>query len=218
VAIKESAETWVRGAPGQALILVAAVGIVVGGVAGLGGGYKVEQSRTRSDVRRLQEELKKNPSAGSSSTALGQRIGTVSAVSGSTVTISTKRQGAQHLDIANAALEKGVAGSKNDIVVGRRVLVTVTGSAVIVLPSTSRLGRTVATVGTDSFTIAKTNSARAATITLAKVKSVETVSSATASDVKVGTQALAGGRQGAAKGEFTAVEVILLPPGSGFGS
>ena len=82
MSIKDSAETWVRGAPGQALILVAAVGIVIGGVVGLGAGFKIEQNRTRSDVKKLRAQLQQGVggsggTAPSASASLGQRIGKV---------------------------------------------------------------------------------------------------------------------------------------------
>jgi hypothetical protein len=223
VSIKDSAETWVRGAPGQAMILVAAVGIVVGGVAGLGAGFKIEQNRTRSDVKKLRAELAtKSSGTGATPTAsasLGQRIGKVTKASGATITVSTKRQGSQKLITSGTTqFEQTAKGSTADIVVGRRVLVTVPGTAVIVLPTTSQLGRTVSSVGSSSFAIAKTNNAKAGSVSMSNIKEVDTVSTATLSSVKVGSDVLAGGRSAATKGSFNAAEVILLPVGSGFAS
>jgi hypothetical protein len=222
VSIKESAETWVRGAPGQALILVAAVGIVIGGVAGLGAGFKIEQNRTRSDVKKLRTELQGAGGAGGSgattptaSASLGQRIGKVTASSAGTLSLATKRKGAQDVHTTSATQFESLAkGSTADIVVGRRVLVTVPGNAVIVLASTSRLGRAVQTVATDSFTLAKTNNAKAGSIPMNKIKEVDTTTPATLADFKVGSEVLSGGR-GTGQ-DFSAAEVILLPAGSPF--
>ena len=63
MAIKDSAEGWVRGKPVLAMVVVALIGAVVGGVIGLGVGFKVEQSRTRDDVKRLQQQIKSSGAA-----------------------------------------------------------------------------------------------------------------------------------------------------------
>ena len=93
--------------------------------------------------------------------------------------MATKRQGSQELlTSATTQFEQTVKGTKTDIVVGRRVLVTVSGTAVIVLPAGSQLGRTVSSVGNDSFAIAKTNNAKAGTVPMGSVKEIDTVSTA----------------------------------------
>lgn len=219
MSIKDSAETWVRGAPGQAMILVVAVGIVIGGVAGLGAGFKIEQNRTRSDVKKLRTELQGQAGSGGSAPAaagsLGQRIGRVTAASAGTLNLATKRKGAQTLHTTTTThFEQLGKGSTADIVVGRRVLVTVAGNAVIVLPGSSQLGRIVQTVAGDSFALAKTNNAKGGSIPMNKVKEVDTTSAATFADFKVGTEVLSGGR-GSGQ-DFNAAEVILLPAGSPF--
>jgi hypothetical protein len=204
------------------MILIAAVGIVVGGVVGLGVGFKIEQNRTRSDVKKLRTQLQaaqKAPGASgpSASASLGQRVGKVTKVAGTTVTVATKRQGSQDLlTTATTQIEKAAKGSTTDIVVGRRVLVTVAGADVIVLPTTSQLGRVVSSVGSSSFTIAKTNNAKAGSVSMGSVKEVDTISTAALSDVKVGAEVLAGGRTASAKNAFNAAEIILLPAASGF--
>ena len=53
MSIKDSAENLGSGRARAGMILVAAVGIVIGGVVGLGAGFKIEQNRTRSDVKKL---------------------------------------------------------------------------------------------------------------------------------------------------------------------
>jgi len=217
VSIKDSAETWVRGAPGQAMILVAAVGIVVGGVGGLGAGFKVEQNRTRADVKRLRAELQgitpgATPAAGA---ALGQRIGRVTATNAGTLTIQTKRKGVQTVHTtATTQFEQLAKGSNSDILVGRRLLVTTTGSQVIVLSQSSKLGRMVTGIAGQTVSLAKGNNSKAGTVLINKVRLVNTTSPEPQSDFKTGSEVLAGGR---GTGQtFTAVEVILLPAGSGF--
>ena len=56
--IKDSTEGWVRNKPALAMVAVAAVGLVVGGLIGLGVGYKIEKNRVQDDVQRLQSQLK----------------------------------------------------------------------------------------------------------------------------------------------------------------
>ena len=152
MSIKDSAETWVRGAPGQAMILIAAVGIVIGGVVGLGAGFKIEQNRTRSDVKKLRAQLQQGVggsggTAPSASASLGQRIGKVTTAAGGTLTVVTKRQGTQSVHTTGSTqYEQLVKGSTSNVVVGRRILVTVSGEAVVVLPAGSQLGRMVTNV------------------------------------------------------------------------
>ena len=108
--IKDSTEDWVRGKPAQAMILVAALGLVVGGVIGLAGGYKIEQSRTKSDVKRLQDQLKGAVASGApigATVKLGQRVGKVTTVNGTTITLTTNRLGSQQIKTsATTAFEK----------------------------------------------------------------------------------------------------------------
>jgi len=217
VAIKDSAETWVRGAPGQAMILVAAVGIVVGGVAGLGGGFKIEQNRTKADVKQLRAELQARApgAAATAGASLGQRIGKVTALTAETITIQTKKKGAQAVHTTTATLfEQLTKGANADIAVGDRMLVTLSGTEVIVLPASSKLGRMVTAVTSTSVALAKGSSPRAGSIPINKVRVVDKTEAAQLSDLKAGSEVLAGGR-GTGQ-NFSAVEVILLPAGSGF--
>jgi hypothetical protein len=217
VSIKDSAETWVRGAPGQAMILVAAVGIVIGGVAGLGGGFKIEQNRTKSDVKQLRAELQaKAPGAAATAGgSLGQRIGKITALTANTVTIQTKRKGIQALHTTSTTVfEQLTKGANADIAVGDRILVTLAAGQVIVLPSSSKLGRMVTAVTNTSIALAKGSAARAGSIQINKVRLVDTTTSAQLSDFKAGSEVLAGGR--GTGHTFSAVEIILLGAGSAF--
>jgi hypothetical protein len=214
VAIKDSAESWVRGKPVLAMVVVAVVGIVVGGLVGLGVGYKIEKSRTRSDVQRLQKKIKDagivNPDA-----PIKARVGTVSSVNGSTLDVRTTKQGLQKVTAAaGTPYEKAVPAATSDIAVGRRVLVAKGGKEVIILASTSPLGRVVSNVASDTFTVTDKNG-KPVKVKLSNLKQVYKLTTAQPADAKVGTLVLAGGRGAGANG-FAAVEIIVLPAGSAF--
>ena len=212
VAIKDSAENWVRGKPMQAIVLIAAAGIVLGGIVGLGAGWKIEQNRTKDDVKRL----KAGGAAAAGTGALGQRVGKVSAVTDGTLTLVTKKSGTQAIHTTTlTTVEKTAKGTPADITVGRRVLLTLNGNDVIVLPAGSKLGRLVSNVTTDSFSVAKPSGGRGAQIKTSNVKVVSTVAPGKLTDVKSGTLVLAGGRA-PDKSSFNATEVIVLPSGSAF--
>jgi hypothetical protein len=214
VAIKDSAESWVRGKPVLAMVVVALIGAVVGGVIGLGVGFKVEQSRTRSDVKRLQRELK-GSNSGNPHGPLGQRVGQVTGSSAGSLSLKTKLQGAQQITTtATTPFEKTVVAKTGDIAVGRRVLVATGGHEVIVLPAASKLGRVVASVGKDNFAITNKNG-RQIKVKLANVQKVYTLTPAKAADAKVGADVVVGGRS-AGKNGFAAVEIIVLPTNSTF--
>lgn len=214
--IKDSAETWIRGKPAQAAVIIAAVGLVLGGVIGLGAGYTIEKNRTKADVDRLKAALKAGGKPVTVSGTLGQSVGKVTAVGTDTITVDTKRKGSQEFrTTAETRFEQAVKGATSDITVGSRVLVTINGREVIILSDTSKIGRKVLTVGSDSFSIAKPNGGPGAKLMLENVKSVSKLSPANFSDIKTGSSVLAGGRE-ANKDAFNAVEVILLESGSGF--
>ena len=187
--MKDSTEHWVRGKPAQAMILVAALGLVVGGVIGLAGGYKIEQSRTKSDVKRLQDQIKTAVASGApvgTNVNLGQRVGKVTAVNGTTFTVTTNRLGSQQVATsATTAFEQTAKGTTSDIAVGSRVLVALKGADIIVLPKSSRIGRLVTNVGSANFSIASQKGSRAETIKLTNVKNVSVTTPAGQSDVKV---------------------------------
>jgi hypothetical protein len=166
--IKDSTENWVRGKPAQAMILIAALGLVVGGVIGLAGGYKIEQSRTKDDVKRLQEQIRAAAAQGADvGGPLGQRFGKVTAVKDTTITMSSNEQGSQTVNTsANTAFATTEKGTTSDLTVGSRLLVALNGANVIVLPKDSRLGRLVTNVGSETFAIARPKGGKPLTIKL----------------------------------------------------
>ena len=213
MAIKDSVENWVRGKPMQAVVLIAAGGIVLGGVVGLGAGWKIEQNRTKNDVKRLQASGK---TAANGTGPLGQRTGKVSSVTEGTLTVVTKKKGNQAVKTTTlTTVGQAGKGAPADITVGRRLLLTADGHDVIVLPQGSKLGRLVTSVTTSSFAVAKPDGSRGVSIKTANVKVVDTVTPAKLTDVKTGSEVIAGGRA-AGGNAFNASEVILLPDGSAF--
>ena len=217
MSIKDSADEWVRKGPTQAIAVVAAVGLVLGGLIGLGVGYKVEQSRIKSDVKKLQTRLRAATApATTGKGALGQRVGTVTTTSGTNITLSTKKRGAQVL-VTNpkTVFETAVRGTIADVRAGRRVLVTAGGNEIVVLPVGSKLGRVVSAVASDLIKLNAGNGAPASRIDTPKVHRVETLKPAKFADVTKDDNVLAGGR--ATNGDnFVATEVIVLPADSGF--
>ena len=220
MSIKTSADEWVRKGPTQAIAVVAAVGVIIGGLIGLGVGFKVEQSRTKDQVDRLKQQVanKKAASPGVLVGALGQRVGVVTAKSGSIITIRTKQRGEQKIaTTATTLFEATTRGTIADVHSGRRILVTVGGSDIIVLSAGSKLGRVVTKVASDVIEVAKEDDLPAGTIKTADVHGVETLKSVKLADVAVGDQVFAGGRA-KDKQTFSAIEVIVLADDSGFAS
>ncbi len=218
MALKDSLQRWLRSGP-QAVAVVAAVALVIGALLGLGLGYKIEKSRTQSDVKRLQKEIKKLGGGGQKKKggAVGQRIGKVTANVNGTLTVTTAKTGSQVVQTTSATkVEHATNGKVQDVTVGRRVLVTPGGAEVLVLPATSPLGRVVQKTSSTSFTIAAGNGAPAGVVKTATVRRVEVASPEALSAIKPGARVLAGGRA-STKAVFDAVEIIELPTDSAFG-
>jgi hypothetical protein len=197
-------------------VIVALLGAVIGGVIGLGVGFKVEQSRTRKDVKRLQAKLNEKGVVNQQG-PLGNRVGRVTAASAGLLSVSTKLQGTQQVHTtATTPFEKTAAAKVADIAVGSRVLVSPGGHEVIILASSSKLGRVVSSVGSKDFAITN-KKGKQVKVKLTNVQKVYKLTPATSADAKVGTEVLVGGR-GAGKTGFSAVEIIVLPAGSSFGA
>ena len=213
MSIKTSADEWVRKGPTQAIAVVAVVGIIVGGLIGLGVGFKIEQSRTKDQVNKLQKQA---ASLGVVIGSLGRRVGPVTATSAKTLTVTTKKDGSQTLETTPQTLiGRATAGTIADVHPGRRILVTNGGSEIIVLSATSRLGRPVTNVGSAAITVKNEKNGKSGTIKVAGVHRVATLKPAKLADVSKGDQVMAFGRAKDGK-TFSTVEVILLPDGSGF--
>jgi hypothetical protein len=213
VTIKDSAESWVRSKPMLAMVAVAAIGLVIGGIVGLGVGYKVEKNRVQDDVQRLQRQLRE-AGATTSSEKVVQRVGEIKAVSGSTLTVKTRLQGDQDIQTTSAAFQKTAEGKTADIAVGDKILVATGGHEVIILGDDSEIGREVTRVTDDGFTVAA-KKGRTADVKTSNVDKVYTLTAAQSSDAKVGTGVVVAGKRVGTEG-FQAVEVIVLPTDSAF--
>jgi hypothetical protein len=218
VAVKDSAEGWVRNKPVLALVVMAVLGLVVGGLVGLGVGYKIEKNRVQKDVQRLQSELKQGGggAGGAANGKVVQRVGQITGSSGNTLTVKTKLQGSQDLTTSSdTAFEKTTEAQFSDIAVGNKVLVAVGGKEVIIVPDSSQIGHQVTKVDADGFTVEgkKGTNAPVKSKNITKVYKLESGTSADAkvdSDVIIATKHESTGLQ--------ALEVIVLPAGSGFSS
>ena len=211
--IKDSTESWVRSKPMLAMVAVGAIGLVIGGIVGLGVGYKVEKNRVQSDVQRIQRQLQES-GATSSSDKVVQRVGEVKAVSGDTLTVQTKLQGDQDIQTGSAAFVKTEAGKTSDITEGKKILVATGGHEVIILPDDSEIGREVTRVTDDGFTVAA-KKGKSADVKSSNVDKVYTLTTAQSSDAKVGTGVVVAGKRAGSEG-LQAVQVIVLPDGSAF--
>jgi hypothetical protein len=213
VTIKDSAESWVRSKPVLAMVAVGAVGLVVGGIVGLGVGYKVEKNRVQDDVQRIQQQLR-DAGVTTSNQKVVQRVGEITAVSGSTLTVKTKLQGDQDIGTASASFQKPVDGEASDIAVGKRVLVAKGGREVIVLNDDAEIGGEVTRVTDDGFTVSF-KQGRSADVKSSTVDTVYKLGTAESADAKVGAGVVIAGKATGTDG-FQAVEVIVLPAGSAF--
>jgi hypothetical protein len=216
MSIKESTDEWVRKGPTLAIAIIAAAGLLIGGLIGVGVGFKVEQSRTKSDVQKLKDQLKAKGGSSATTAALGQRSGKVTAKTANTIDLATKTRGAQVLTTnASTDFVKAVSGTIADVKSGRRILVTPGGAEIIVLATESELGRVVTAVASDSITIAEGSGSPGGKIDTADVHRVSIVKPATAADVTTGGALLAGGLATSDK-NFDATEVIVLPADNAF--
>jgi hypothetical protein len=213
MSIQTSADEWVRKGPTQAIAVVAGAGLVLGALIGFGVGFKVEQSRTKSDVKKLHARLK--AATPPENLPLKKRVGTVTAAAAGTITLKTKKQGSQVITTTPSTVYETTAkGTIADVTSGRRILVTPGGNEIVVLPVSSRLGRVVSAVASDFVQLATTKGAKGAKIKTVDVHRVETLKPAKSTDVGADDNVIVGGR---ANGKsFTATEVILLPADSGF--
>jgi hypothetical protein len=215
VTINESAQGWVRNKPVLALVAAAAVGLVVGGLVGLGVGYKIEKNRVQKDVQRLQSQLKAagvvNPSG-----KVAQRVGQITGSSGNTLTVKTKLQGTQDITTtADTKFEKTTEAQISDVAVGNKVLVSVGGKEVIIVPDDSEIGREVSKVDDDGFTV-EGKKGKTAPVKTKNVTKVYKLESGTSADAKVDSDVIIATKAG--DSGLQALEVIVLPADSAFNS
>jgi hypothetical protein len=208
MSIKTSADEWVRKGPIQAIAVIAAVGIIVGGLVGFGVGFKVEQGRTKDEVKQLKAQAK---AKGVLVGPIRKRAGKVTAISGPSITLATGKNGSLTLaTTATTRFETTARGTIADVHSGVRVFVTPGGGEIMVLSAGSKLGRLVTKVDSSSITIAPKGNIKTKDVHL-----VDIVKPAKLADVSTGDNVLAGGNAKDNK-VFSTIEVIVLADGSGF--
>ena len=212
-----SAKDWVEKRPMQAVLAAAVVALLVGGVLGLGVGYKVEHDRVAKDVSRLRKELgttTKKTKAKSGSK--GREAGQVTVAAAGSLTLRTSKGATLTVNTsATTAFSKVTKGTASDIAVGRHVLVVAPGVEVLVLPAGSTFGRAVTSSSADSFSLAAGNGLVAAKVKVTSATVVDTLTTTTSSSVKATDQVMALGNP-VASGPLTATDVIVLPSTSAF--
>ena len=194
--------------------------LVVGLGAGFGIGYKVEQSRTKSDLKKARDaaaaKAAKKPAA--AATAAVRLIGKVDATTANNVSITVGKTSRKVAIRPATTYVKAVAGSASDVTKGSRVIfkgkqgsLTV-AEEVIVLPAQAKLGVLLTDVGSGSMTL-KNAKGKDAKVTITGA-TIEKVQNATKTDVATGSTIIAETRQ--TNGVTTATEIIVLPAGSKF--
>ena len=194
--------------------------LVVGLGAGFGIGYKVEQSRTKSDLKKAREaaaaKAAKKPAA--AATAAVRLIGKVDATTANNVSITVGKTSRKVAIRPATTYVKAVAGSASDVTKGSRVIfkgkqgsLTV-AEEVIVLPAQAKLGVLLTDVASGSMTL-KNAKGKDAKVTITGA-TIEKVQNATKTDVATGSTIIAETRQ--TNGVTTATEIIVLPAGSKF--
>ncbi len=209
-----------RGRSTGFLASVAAIALIVALAAGVGIGYKIEQSRTKADVQKAKKQalaLKKSKNDAKTSLLHRRIVGVVAAATPGSVTITLTAGGTRTVEVRNiTVVAKASAGAASDVAAGNRVLVAGKGSltvarALIVLPKTARLGQLVSAVAADTMTLrAGTKTAKIAI----KGATVYKVAVATMADVTKGASVMI--ETASTKAALVATEIIVLPSGTAF--
>ena len=214
--------------PPAFLATVAAVVIVVVLAAGFGAGYLFEHNRTKSDVDRLKKQLQTQQTAPKKTAATateakpGRVVGTVTAVSASSITLKLKNGTTRKLATRKTTVvEQAATGTIGDVVAEARVVVegdptapkgSPKARAILVLPKNAHFGAIVQT--TDSSTVSIKAGTKVTKVTTSGA-TIDKVSTATYADIKTGTKVMLQGVKGPG-GNIVASEIVLLPPDSTF--
>ncbi len=204
-----------------ALVGWAVAMLVVGLVVGLGAGYKIEQTRTKNDVKNAKKKTAAAKPASTSKTAGAAVVGSVTATAPGSVTISLAGGGTdagttrEFATSSDTTVVKATPGTASDITRGARVQYKGSGSSgaqeIIVLPADAKLGLSVTSVTPTSMTL-RSNNGKDQTVNT-QGATVDTVTTAPTSGLKVGDKILV---QPSATNPSTAAEIIMLPNTSKF--
>jgi hypothetical protein len=204
-----------------ALIASGALILIVGLVVGLAGGYKIEQQRTKDDIKSAKAAAKAQPkSGGAAATGAAVRLaGKVGVTAPDSVTITV--DGAKTMKFATSPktiIVKASPGTASDITKGSRVVwKPVAGQVaqaeeVVVLPANAKMGSLVVSATPDSMTFK--NNAKDVTVSI-QGATVLKVATAKATDITTGGKLVAQARR-ASNSSLSATEVIVLPSSSKF--
>ncbi|MDQ1460260.1 MAG: hypothetical protein QOI08_1744 [Actinomycetota bacterium] len=200
------------------LAAVAAAVLVVVLVGGVALGYAIEKNRVKSDKTTSKTAATKKTPAKKVAVPMVLTKGTVDAVNTNTITIAPAKGAKQKVTITKATRVVTVsAGSISDIASKTRVLFVTKGSftqatAVIVLPTTAKLGDLVAAADANTMSVGSATKSAKITITGAHV---EKAKAATRTDVTKGSKVVIGAVRTKAGG-LIAAEVLVLPNDSPF--
>ena len=218
----DSVKAWVERRPKQAVLVAAIIAVLIGAQIGFVVGYKVEHDRTSSDVARLKRAATDPPKTsttkpkGAVAGGGGRRDGKVTAVAPGSITIKSRQGPTVTINLSSTTkVDKVVKGALSDITANRHVLVVPPGLEVLVLPQGNTQGRTVKSVSKTSLVLLPGNGLPAATAKVTTATVIDTLSPASAADVKVGDTIIALGKA-AKTGPLAATEVIIIPATSKF--
>jgi hypothetical protein len=202
------------------LLGAVALVLVVGLGAGFAIGFKVEQSRTKDDLKKARENATaKAAKNNNGSPAAVRLIGKVDATTAENVSIAVNGKPSRKVAIGSATtFVKAVPGSAADITKGSRIVYKAkkgsftTAEEIIVLPAQAKLGILLTDAASGSMTF-KNNKGKDVKVTTTGA-TVEKVENATKADVAKGSTIIAQSRQ--TNNVLTATEIIVLPAGTKF--
>jgi phage gp45-like len=194
--------------------------LVVGLAAGFGIGYKVEQSRTKDDLKKAREAASAKAAKKAPGAATAVRlIGKIDDATENNLSVTVNGKPSRKIALRpTTTFVKAVAGTAADITKGSRVVwkakkgALTAAEEVIVLPAQAKLGILVTAVAPDSVTI-KSAKGKDVKVTTTGA-TIEKVTNATKADAAKGSTVIAESRQ--TKGVLTATEIIVLPTSTKF--
>jgi hypothetical protein len=209
-----TSDTGWRERPTGLLVSVTAFVVIVVLVGGMALGYEIEKSRVKKKTSTPTTVT--TPSTGTLPAA--RAVGSVLATSPNVITIMLHSGATRRIALAKGTVVvRAGSGTASDIATNQRVVYatgssSTTATAVIVLPSTARLGALVS--ATDSTTMSVKVFTKVMKITTTGA-TVNKVSPATLADVTKGAKVLVQ-TVPTTTGVHVATEIIVLPANSAF--
>jgi hypothetical protein len=209
-----TSDTGWRERPTGLLVSVTAFVVIVVLVGGMALGYEIEKSRVKKKTSTPTTVT--TPSTGTLPAA--RAVGSVLATSSNVITIMLHSGATRRIALAKGTVVvRAGSGTASDIATNQRVVYatgssSTTATAVIVLPSTARLGALVS--ATDSTTMSVKVFTKVMKITTTGA-TVNKVSPATLADVTKGAKVLVQ-TVPTTTGVHVATEIIVLPANSAF--